>query len=61
MNSYFLVKSDPENYMQPFVVIRLNVTNNVEVNVKCAAWAENIEINEKNNRGSTKFSVTVNS
>lgn len=47
--------------MQPLVVVKLNITNNVEVNVKCAAWAANIEVNEKNNRGSTKFSIRINS
>lgn len=47
--------------MQPLVVAKLNITNNVQVNIQCSAWASNIRIDVRKGYGAVKFSVKINS
>jgi hypothetical protein len=46
--------------MQPLVIIKLDLTFNTQVNIKCTSWAENIVQDTKLGLGYIKFSVTVN-
>ena len=46
--------------MQPLIVLKLNLTQNQEVKIKCSAWSSNTQIDLRKGYGSVKFSVQMN-
>jgi hypothetical protein len=47
--------------MQPLVVVKLELKRETNVALKCSAWANNIQINEKSGAGHVKFSMKISS
>jgi sodium/potassium-transporting ATPase subunit beta len=50
-----------KSYRSPFVWVKLNVTENVLVNIECNAYASNIENERITRRGLTKFALFLQS
>ncbi|CAF0801928.1 unnamed protein product [Brachionus calyciflorus] len=56
---YFYPYTNQANYMQPLIVVKLNLTLNQQVNINCVAWANNIKIDKRKGYGSVKFSIKI--
>ncbi|UYV70204.1 ATP1B1 [Cordylochernes scorpioides] len=58
--SYYFPFQNQKNYMSPLVFIHfLSPVKNQIVQVRCRAWAANIQYNTKDNLGSTQFSLLI--